>query len=232
MRIQRALARAGVASRRAAETLIAAGRVTINGETAKTGQTVDPLLDEIRVDGRPVAKAPKSRWFVLNKPIGVVTTKKDPGNRPTVFELVPDVAGLTYVGRLDFLTGGLLILTNDGDGANRLAHPSGEVPRTYIAIVRGDAEAAARRAKQGIRLEDGVVRPDHVETRPVQNRKWEFEVTLREGRNREVRRLCEALDLRVEGLTRIAYGSLELGDLEPGEWRELSEREIRKLLSG
>src|SRR5262249_29449290 len=148
MRVQRALARAGVASRRAAETLIAAGRVTVNGATAKTGQTVDPLGDEIPVDGRVPCQAPQPRWVLLNKPVGVVTTKKDPGNRQTVFELVPDVPGLTYVGRLDYLTSGLLILTNDGDGANRLAHPSGEVPRTYIATVRGDAEAASVRAKQ------------------------------------------------------------------------------------
>jgi 23S rRNA pseudouridine2605 synthase len=232
MRIHRALARAGVASRRAAETLVAAGRVTVNGQRATTGQTVEPGRDDIRVDGRPLPRAGKARWFALNKPVGVVTTRRDPTGRPTVFELVPEIPGLTYVGRLDYLTSGLLLLTNDGAGANRLAHPSGEVPRTYVATVRGDANHAAERAARGVRLDDGLVQPEHVRVRPLKNRTWEFEVTLREGRNREVRRLCEVLDLKVEGLERIAYGSVDLGKLQPGEWRELAPKEIARLLKG
>lgn len=230
MRIHRALARAGIASRRAAEVLVAAGRVTVNGEKAKTGQTVDPSSDDIRVDGRPLPRTEKARWFVLYKPIGVVTTRSDPGGRPTVFELVPDVPGLTYVGRLDYLTEGVLILTNDGEGANRLAHPSFEVPRTYVATVLGDADAAAERASRGVRLDDGVVRPERVLVRPLRNRRAEFEVTIREGRNREVRRLCEAIGLKVESLARVSYGTIDLGELEPGEWRELSDKEVRRLL--
>jgi 23S rRNA pseudouridine2605 synthase len=230
MRIHRALARAGIASRRAAEELVAAARVTVNGELAKTGQTVDPLRDDIRVDGRRIPRAAKARWFVLNKPMGYVTTRRDPAGRPTIFELVPEVPGLTYVGRLDYLTTGLILLTNDGEGANRLAHPSGEVARTYVATVRGDAAAAADRASRGVRLDDGLVRPGRVRVRPLKNRKWEFEVTLREGRNREVRRLCEALGLKVEGLHRTSYGAVDLGALPPGEWRELSASEVHRLL--
>ena len=230
MRIHRALARAGIASRRAAETLVAAGRVTVNGETARTGQTVEPSRDDIRVDGKPLPRVSKPRWFALNKPVGVVTTRRDPSGRPTVFELVPELPGLTYVGRLDYLTAGLLILTNDGAGAHKLAHPSGEVPRTYVATVRGDAIRAAELAERGVRLDDGLVRPEDVRVRPLKNRTWEFEVTLREGRNREVRRLCEVLGLKVEGLERIAYGSVELGKLQPGEWRELVPKEISRLL--
>jgi 23S rRNA pseudouridine2605 synthase len=232
MRIQRAVARAGVASRRTAEMLVAAGRVTVNGVAATTGQAVDPSRDDIRVDGTRLRAVEKARWFVLNKPVGVVTTKRDPQKRPTVFDLVPEVPGLTYVGRLDYLTAGVLILTNDGAGAHKLAHPSSEIPRTYIANVRGDALAGAERAKRGVRLDDGVVHVDKVVVRPGERKQWDFEVTLHEGRNREVRRLCEALGLRVDRLVRTAYGPILLGDLEPGEWRELHHTEVRRLLRG
>jgi 23S rRNA pseudouridine2605 synthase len=230
MRIQRAMARAGIASRRGAEALVAAGRVTVNGVPATTGQTVEPGHDDIRVDGRPLPSVATPRWFVLHKPTGVMTTRRDPEGRATVFELVPEVPGLTYVGRLDYLTSGVLILTSDGTAAHRLAHPSGEVPRTYIATVRGDAAGAADQARRGVRLEDGIVHVDRVEVRAGERRNWEFEVTLREGRNREVRRLCEALGLKVARLVRTAYGSVVLGTLQPGEWRELKPAEIQRLL--
>jgi 23S rRNA pseudouridine2605 synthase len=230
MRIQRAIARAGLASRRNADVLVAAGRVTVNGSRAVTGQTVDPSVDEIRVDGRSLPRATQVRWIVLNKPVGVVTTRRDPAKRPTVFELVPDIPGLTYVGRLDYLTAGVLLMTNDGAGAHRLAHPSGEVARTYVATVRGDAPAARDQMRRGVRLDDGIVRAEAVTVRSIPPRRWELELTLREGRNREVRRLCEAVGLQVESLVRTAYGSLELGTLEPGEWRELTKAEIRRLL--
>lgn len=230
MRVQRALARAGVASRRAADALVLAGRVTVNGATAVVGQVVVPGTDDIRVDGRPLAGLGQPRWFVLNKPVGTMTTRRDPSGRPTVFDLVPDVPGLTYVGRLDLLTSGVLLLTNDGVGAHRVTHPSAEVPRTYVATVTGDAPEAAERARDGIVLPDGPVQLDAVNVRRAPRGKWEFEVTLHEGRNREVRRLCSALGLRVEQLVRTSFGSVELGTLKPGEWRELQPAEIRRLL--
>jgi len=230
MRIHRALARAGVASRRHAEAMIAEGRVLVNGVPARVGQSVDPANDRVQVDGRDVAIAlPAHRWFVLNKPAGVMTTRHDPEGRRTVFELVPEVAGLTYVGRLDFLTEGVLLLTNDGEGANRLTHPSTEVERVYLATVRGNAKQAAEEARQGVELEDGLVKPAWVNVRPAENRRWLFEVAIREGRTREVRRLCAALGLEVERLERVQFGPVRIGELAPGAWRELSPREAAML---
>ena len=188
------------------------------------------MRDEIRVDGRPLPSIEKPRWFLLNKPAGVMTTKRDPEGRPTVFALVPEVPGLTYVGRLDYLTAGVLLLTNDGAAAHRLSHPSGEVARTYVATVKGDAAGAAEQVRRGVRLGDGIARAESVHVRRGDRKTWEFEVTLREGRNREVRRLCEALGLQVDRLVRTAYGSAVLGALRPGEWRELQSAEIRRLL--
>jgi 23S rRNA pseudouridine2605 synthase len=224
--LQRALARAGVASRRHSEELIAEGRVTVNGRVAQIGQSVDPEQDEIRVDGKAILAPAAPVWIMLHKPAGVMTTRSDPRGRQTVFDLVDDVPGLTYVGRLDYMTEGLLLLTNDGTGANRLMHPSGEVERTYVAIVRGDAESAARMAKRGVDLDDGPVQPLAVSTRSLGGGLHEFEVTITEGRKREVRRLCKALGLTVDRLIRIRYGPIELGDLAAGESRPLTKKEI------
>lgn len=226
MRIQRALARAGVASRRKAEELIAAGRVQINGKVAETGQPVDPSTDKIFVDGKPIAAPPTlTEWFVLNKPSGVMTTKSDPDGRKTVFEFVPDVPGLTYVGRLDYLTEGVLLMTTDGEAAHRLSHPSNEIERTYVATVTGKAGDAVHEAKQGVMLDDGLVMPRRVEARRLGRDRWEFEVTITEGRKREVRRLCTALGLTVERLVRVKFGPVTLGDLPPGQTRRLTPRE-------
>ncbi len=235
MRVQRALARAGIASRREADRLVAAGRVTINGAVAQTGQVCDPARDTIAIDGEKVAVAVRSTtWIVLHKPSGVMTTRADPQGRPTVFDLVEAVPGLVYVGRLDFLTEGLLLLTTDGTAAHALTHPSREVERTYVAIVRGDAAGAARIARGGVELEDGPVHPVDVRAEPLGERRWTFEITLVDGRTREVRRLCESLGLTVERLVRTRYGPVELGELPPGESRPLtsSERSIIEALSG
>jgi pseudouridine synthase len=231
MRIQRALARAGVASRRKAEELIAAGRVRVNGDLAHTGQVVDPSHDAIVVDGKPLEGPRASEWLVLNKPAGVMTTKSDPEGRRTVFDLVPDIPGLTYVGRLDYLTEGILLLTTDGAAAHRLSHPSSEVERTYVATVLGKGDEAARAAREGVTLEDGPVRPKRVEARKLGRDRWEFEVTITEGRKREVRRLCSALGLGVERLVRTRFGPVHLGDLPIGQTRKLTPRERTALLA-
>jgi 23S rRNA pseudouridine2605 synthase len=225
MRIQRALARAGVASRRAAEELVSAGRVRINGVVAETGQSVDPERDDITVDGKKVSAPAALAWVVLNKPTGTLTTRADPGGRRTVFDLVHDVPGLTYVGRLDYMTEGVLLLTTDGDAAHKLTHPSNEIERTYVATVRGDGAQAARAAMRGVELEDGLVVPRDVSVRRVGRGLWDLELTIAEGKTREVRRLCEALDLRVERLVRTKFGPVKLGSLESGKTRPLTTRE-------
>ena len=225
MRIQRALARAGVASRRKAEELIASGRVTINGEVAKTGQSVDPDRDRIAVDGSAVGAPVASEWFALNKPAGVMTTRRDPEGRKTVFEFVPPIRGLTYIGRLDYLTEGLLLLTTDGDGAHALSHPSSRIERTYVATVTGKGDEAAEAARRGVTLPDGPVKPERVEARRLGRDRWELELTLREGRKREVRRMCTALGLAVERLVRTRFGPISLGDLKTGEVRKLGPTE-------
>jgi len=227
MRLQRALARSGVTSRRAADTLVAEGRVTVNGEPATVGQVVDPARDTIAVDGQAIAAVAPREWLVLHKPPGVLTTRADPEGRPTVFDLVPDRPGLTYVGRLDYMTEGVLLFTTDGDAAHRLTHPSSEVERTYLAVVRGNAPAAVRTLRHGLVLEDGPVEATQVDARPLGNRRWEFELTIAEGRTREVRRICEALELTVERLVRVRFGPVRLGVLPSGEVRALNAAEGR-----
>jgi pseudouridine synthase len=225
MRIQRALARAGIASRRKAEELVAAGRVRINGAVAETGQSVDPSRDAITVDDKQIAAPAALAWIVLNKPTGVMTTRSDPAGRRTVFDLVRDVPGLTYVGRLDYMTEGVLLLTTDGDAAHLLTHPSSEIERAYVATVRGDGADAARAAMKGVELEDGLVMPKDVSARRVGRGIWELDVTIAEGKTREIRRLCEALGLEVLRLVRTKFGPVKLGSLESGRTRPLTARE-------
>ena len=225
MRIQRALARAGVASRRRAEELVAAGKVRINGAVAVTGQSVDTDTDVITVDGKPVTQPVGYHWLVLNKPAGVLTSKSDSRGRKTVFDLITDKPGLTYVGRLDYMTEGVLILTTDGEAAHRLTHPSREVERTYVATVRGDGPAAVRAARNGIELEDGWMKPVSISANNIGRGLWELEITIAEGKNREIRRFCDALSLKVERLVRTRFGPVTLGSLPSGQSRALTGRE-------
>ncbi|HEX9564070.1 MAG TPA: pseudouridine synthase [Gemmatimonadaceae bacterium] len=226
MRLHRALARAGLASRRKAEVLIGEGRVRVNGQLAHVGQGVNPSSDVVELDGRRVDLATAAPvWMVLHKPVGYMTTRSDPQGRRTMFELVDDVPGLVYVGRLDLETEGVLLLTTDGDAANRLTHPSAQVERVYQATVTGDAPAAARVVRRGVMLQDGLVRPKRVTVRAAGDDRWHFEVVITEGRKREVRRLCREVGLRVERLVRTAFGPVTLGMLPAGASRPLTARE-------
>lgn len=236
MRIQRALARAGVASRRQAEALVASGRVRINDTIARIGQAVDPARDRISVDGVPVARPSsdpaRATWLVLNKPAGVMTTAADPGGRRTVFDCLPPrqrVPGLTYVGRLDYLTEGVLVLTTDGAAAHRLTHPSHGIPRTYVATVRGDVAGALKAIRRGVQLDDGFVHPQAVEATPTGNGRTALRLTIAEGRTREIRRLCSATGLSVERLVRTQFGPVELHGLASGASRPLTAAERRAI---
>ncbi|MBI4420355.1 MAG: rRNA pseudouridine synthase [Gemmatimonadetes bacterium] len=228
MRVQRALARAGVASRRAAEELVRAGRVRVNGEPARIGMQVDPQADVITVGGRRVvAVAPV--WIALHKPVGYVVTRRDPEGRPTVFRLVPDVPGLTYVGRLDVMTSGLLLLTNDGEAAHRLMHPRYEVERSYRVVVHGRTESQIRKAiAGGVMIEGRRVNLVQFKIRPAEGRSSEMLLVLAEGRYRIVRRLCERLGVKVERLVRLSYGPVRLGRLEPGAWQYVKAPVLEK----
>ncbi|MGE5231355.1 MAG: pseudouridine synthase [Deltaproteobacteria bacterium] len=229
MRLQRALAQAGVASRRAAERLIEEGRVRVDGRVAELGSKVDPGRQTITVNGRRV-RAQERRWLAFHKPLGVVTTADDEAGRRTVFDFIPEPAGLAYVGRLDVMTTGLLLLTNDGEAVHRLTHPRYRIPRHYTALVHGRPTAEIAAAVGQRVLVDGrpVVTTD-VRVRPGHEGRSIVDVTLTEGRNRIVRRWCEAMGLKVERLARTSYGPVRLGDLQPGEWRVLSDREIAGL---
>ncbi len=229
MRLQRFLARAGVASRRKAEELIRAGSVRVNGRVAELGSSVDPARDKVTVKGRAVRLAER-RWLALHKPIGVVTTASDEKGRPTVFDLLPDHRGLSYVGRLDAGTTGLLLLTTDGDALHRLTHPRWKVPRRYLGLVNGfDAATLGRKVKERIMIDGRPVQPVRASTKPGRDGRCLLDVTLTEGRHRIVRRWVEEMGGEVERLARIEYGPVKLGDLKPGEWRPLTPAEERGL---
>jgi 23S rRNA pseudouridine2605 synthase len=231
-RLQKILSRAGIASRRTAETLIQTGRVQVNGETVtRLGTTADLRHDAVLVDGRPLI-FPEFLYFVVHKPIGFVSTLKDPEGRPTIRELLRDVRERVYpVGRLDFNSSGLLLLTNDGELTERLLHPRYQIPRTYHAKLGGTPTHQALQAlRSGVRLDDGVITsPATVRTLRSNEQKTWLEITLREGRNREVRRMCESVGYHVEKLIRVSFGPLSLGDLPVGAYRSLSPKEIRGL---
>lgn len=228
MRLAKYLAHAGVASRRASEAIIAAGRVTVDGEVV-----TDPARDvdesrDVRVDGRRVRPAGLVA-YIVNKPAGVVSTAKDPQGRRTVVSLVPSRERLYPVGRLDYDTTGLIMLTNDGELAHRLTHPSFEVPRTYRARIANAPinEPALRALREGVELEDGVTAPAKVRRLSGS----EVELTIHEGRKHQVRRMLEAVGHPVRALERVAFGPLRLRGLEPGEHRALTPAEIERLRS-
>jgi 23S rRNA pseudouridine2605 synthase len=224
MRLNAYLARAGVSSRRAADELIKAGRVTVNGEPGQLNTFVE-RGDEVEVDGRPVA-AQELTYVLLHKPAGTVTTARDPQGRPTVVELVDLPERVVPVGRLDADTTGALLLTNDGPLAHRLAHPRYGVEKVYEVEVEGKPdEEALRRLAQGVELEDGLTA--RAAARRLAPSK--IELTLHEGRKHQVKRMCEAVGYPVVRLHRPRYASLALGALAPGAWRELSAAEVAEL---
>ena len=234
MRLQRALARAGLASRRRAEDLIRAGEVKVNGKVAELGMSVDPVADVITLGRRRVRQV-EHATVALHKPVGYVVTRRDPEGRTTVFSLLPSIAGLTYVGRLDVMTSGLLLMTNDGGLAHRLMHPRFQVERSYHARVHGLSESELRKALSA---------PIPIDGRPVNLLRFkvapavgsgnalDLTLSLAEGRYRIVRRMCERLDLKVERLMRLSYGPVRLGDLPSGQWRNLTPTELRALAAG
>lgn len=228
MRLVKYLAHAGVASRRAAEAMIAAGRVSLDGEVV-----TDPARDvgeaaHVVVDGRPLGGPERRTTYALNKPVGVLSTAQDTHGRPTVLDLVPAEGLRLYpVGRLDADSSGLILLTNDGELANRLTHPSFEVPKTYRVRLAGRpiGESTVARLREGVELDDG-------RTAPAQVRRaggHELELTIHEGRNRQVRRMCAAVGYQVLALRRVRFGALRLEALKEGEHRRLSEQELRTL---
>ena len=225
MRLAKFLAHGGVASRRLAEKIVANGRVTVGGEVVTDPARDVGEGDDVRVDGSPVGAEQREVWAV-NKPAGVVSTAKEPGSRPAVVSLVSSEARLYPVGRLDADSTGLLLLTNDGELANLLTHPRYEVPKAYrVELRRPPAERDLRRLAEGIELDDGATAP--AEVRRLGER--EVEVVLREGRNRQVRRMVEAVGNRVVSLQRARFGPIELGDLAEGQARRLSAEEIAAL---
>ena len=240
-RLQKVLAHAGVASRRACEQLIADGRVSVDGITVtEAGVRVDPLTQEIRVDGSRILTNPELITLMLHKPAGVVTTMEDPEGRPTVAQYgrdylaehpeLPDSLRLVHVGRLDTETEGLLLLSNDGELSHRLMHPSFEIAKTYVAIVEGQVEPwVLRKLRRGIELEDGEAKADRVTVKDSGPRGSIVEITLHSGKNRIVRRMLDAVGHPVTRLARTRLGPLRLGNLRPGQTRPLSGEEIAAL---
>jgi 23S rRNA pseudouridine2605 synthase len=225
VRLAKYLAHGGVASRRKAEEIVAAGRITVGGEVVRDPAHDVGEGDEVRVDGSLVEAEPREVWAV-NKPAGVVSTAREPGSRPAVVSLVDSTARLYPVGRLDADSTGLLLLTNDGALANRLTHPRYEVPKAYrVKLRRPPAEGDLRRLVSGVELDDGPTAPAEVRQLDEQ----EIEIVLREGRNRQVRRMTEAIGNEVVVLQRVRFGSIRLGELAPGQSRRLSEDEVAGL---
>jgi 23S rRNA pseudouridine2605 synthase len=225
VRLAKYLAHSGVASRRGAERMIAAGRVRVGGAVVTDPARDVDATSGVSVDGRAVEPEPREVW-ALHKPVGVTSTAREPGMRRAVVELIDSPARLYPVGRLDADSSGLILLTNDGELANRLTHPRFEVPRTYrVRLRRAPSDRDLQRLREGVELEDGRTAPARVRRRAAK----EIEITIREGRNRQVRRMAEATSNEVESLRRVGFGSLRLGRLPAGEARRLDAREVERL---
>jgi 23S rRNA pseudouridine2605 synthase len=229
-RLQKVLAAAGLGSRRQCEEMIALGRVDVDRRVVKElGTRVDPLHQEIRVDGEPLPR-PKRQYFMLNKPMGVVSTARDPAGRPRVTDLVKSAQRLFPIGRLDISSEGLILVTNDGELANLLAHPRYEVEKTYLAQVAGvPSRESLSKLERGVHLAEGFAHAKRVRIKSQHKQSSSLEIILDEGRNREVRRLLARVGHKVLRLKRVAIGSLRLGDLMPGEYRPLRSEEVREL---
>lgn len=233
-RLQKILARAGIASRRKAEQLIEQGRVSVNGEVAKLGQKAIAEQDTICVDNLPIESKQSLRYIKLNKPRGYITAVQDDRGRPVVLDLLPDIDERIYpVGRLDYDSEGVLLLTNDGDLAHKMMHPTYQIPRTYHVKVRDNPKPETlRKLQHGVTLDDGLAQALHVERlRPTPGGHTWIEIVLTEGRNREVRRMCEAIGHPVLRLKRVKYANLHVDDLHPGESRPLTPNELLELRS-
>jgi 23S rRNA pseudouridine2605 synthase len=226
-RLQKVLARTGIGSRRTCDELIADGRVLVNGAVARLGQRVDVSHDLVVIDGAPVGIMPGLVYYLLNKPEGVITTASDPEGRPTVLEFVPETPRVFSIGRLDAATSGLLVMTNDGELAQLVAHPSHGVEKEYLAEVEGDpSPRALRQLREGVEIEPGVITgPARVSLRGP----GVLRIVIHEGRNRQVRRMCEAVGHPVTRLVRTRIGPIADAHLQPGQFRELSQKEIRDL---
>ena len=229
-RLQKILSARGVASRRTAETWIQQGRVTVNGIPARLGDTADPERDEILLDGKPLPRGREPVYILLNKPRGYVTTLSDEQGRPNAAQLVADCGVRVYpVGRLDMDSEGLLLFTNDGAFANALMHPKHQVKKTYDVWVTGYVPGAEIRLARPIELDGYTIRKPEVKLFKAEGNRARLRVTIHEGRNRQIRRMCQAAGMTVTRLRRIREGSLSLGDLAPGAWRHLTREEVARL---
>ena len=233
MRLQKYLAQCGVASRRKSEELIESGKVKINGKVAQIGDKVNPKKDDITVSGKKIVKTKKYTYIMLHKPRGFITTMSDEMDRKCVAMLVKDVGARVYpVGRLDRESEGLLLMTNDGEFANAMTHPTKHVPKTYRVTVRPSiSEEQITKLSTGIVIDDRMTAPAEVRVVKREENRVVIEIILYEGRNRQISKMCDALGLEVARLKRIAVGSIKLGMLPQGKWRELSEEEVHKLFS-
>ena len=225
-KLQKIIAARGLASRRRAEEMIAAGRVTLNGKPASLGDRADPETDMILVEGNPLPPLREYVYIMLNKPRGYVTTLSDEKGRPNAAQLVADCGCRVYpVGRLDMDSEGLLLFTNDGDFANRAMHPSHEIEKTYEVKVTGFSESGFERLAQPMELDGYRIRPPKLKLQSVSGTTGRFQITIHEGRNRQIRRMCDAAGMKVLRLKRIQEGALELGTLPSGKWRYLTPEE-------